>query len=62
MPGDNWMTLEIVNEGGMGKLRGSIALCSMTGGNAATGASEKDTATCFCCCSVSLRSCWSSFS
>ena len=40
MPGDNAMTLEVINEGGMGKLRGYIALCSMTGGNAATSASE----------------------
>ena len=40
MPGDNWITLEIVNEGGVGKLRGSIATCSMTGGQAAVGASE----------------------
>ena len=34
------MTLELVNSAGGGQLRGSIALCSMTGGNAATGASE----------------------
>ena len=40
MPGDNWMTVEIINEGGVGKLRGYIALCSMTGGNAATDASK----------------------
>ena len=34
------MTVEMVNDAGGPKLRGSIALCSMTGGNAATGASE----------------------
>ena len=34
------MTVEMVNDAGGPKLRGSIALCSMTGGNAATSASE----------------------
>ena len=39
LPGDNWLTLEVVNDGGVGKLRASMALCPMTGGGAARGAS-----------------------